>query len=493
MLRVTHVLTGAIVCLVVFAAMPSLGADAPDGPQLVHGKVAQVVLYRGQAQIVRSIILDDGQGALELIVTDLPVAVVRDSLFAEGSAGVEVRAVRYRKRAVGEEPREEVRKLDQQIEEVNDQIALNTKLQKMMADRVSYLDKLEGFVAPTAKSELAKGVLNVQTLEQITEFSFSQREAVVKNVVQLNKEQRQFKHELSLLQRRRGEITRGSSRTVHEAVLFLEKKGAGQQTVRLSYLVNNCGWSPAYSFRARSDNGVVQVEYNAVIQQMSGEDWDDVTLTLSTASPALSASGPGLAPFHVELAKASGAQAARGQRVLDRLKSIQDAQDQARITNAIATNQRDNLDTAWRVNVSANDYHMLELTSSTESLGLIRGEVSSRSEGPSLSYLLADTISLASRSDQQMVRIMQSDLEARFYYLASPILTSHVYREAVLVNTTDEDLLGGPVSVHLNGRFVGRTEIPTVARGQTFVVGVGADPQLRATRELVDRKQSIQM
>ena len=32
---------------------------------------------------------------------------------------------------------------------------------------------------------------------------------------------------------------------------------------------------------------------------MSGEDWKDVELTLSTASPALSAAAPGLAPFEV--------------------------------------------------------------------------------------------------------------------------------------------------------------------------------------------------
>src|SRR5262249_35575566 len=44
----------------------------------------------------------------------------------------------------------------------------------------------------------------------------------------------------------------------------------------------------------------------------------------------------------------------------------------------------------------------------------------------------------------------------------------------------------------LDGRFVGRGEIPTVARGQTFVVGFGADPQLRARRELAEKKDDVQ-
>ena len=39
---------------------------------------------------------------------------------------------------------------------------------------------------------------------------------------------------------------------------------------------------------------------------------------------------------------------------------------------------------------------------------------------------------------------------------------------------------------------MGRSEIPTVARGQTFVVGFGVNPQLRARRELASRTENVQ-
>jgi uncharacterized protein (TIGR02231 family) len=76
--------------------------------------------------------------------------------------------------------------------------------------------------------------------------------------------------------------------------------------------------------------------------------------------------------------------------------------------------------------------------------------------------------------------------------VAVPVLNTYVYREAELANSSDEDLLAGPITVYLNGRFVGRGEIPTVARGQTFVVGFGADPQLRSRRELADKQDDVQ-
>ncbi len=91
-----------------------------------------------------------------------------------------------------------------------------------------------------------------------------------------------------------------------------------------------------------------------------------------------------------------------------------------------------------------------------------------------------------------MVRVFQTTFKSAFYCVAAPVLTSQVYREAELLNTSDEDLLAGPITVYLEGRFMGRAEIMTVARGQTFVVGFGADPQLRARRELADRAENLQ-
>ena len=118
-----------------------------------------------------------------MVVADLPENVLGDSLFAEGSEAVEVRAVRYLTRAVGQEPRDEVRQLDAQIQEVADKLALNQKTQELLAKRTEYLDKLEGFVAPAAKLEASKGVLNADSLKALTTFSFEERQKVATEMV----------------------------------------------------------------------------------------------------------------------------------------------------------------------------------------------------------------------------------------------------------------------------------------------------------------------
>lgn len=455
------------------------------------GRVTHVTLYRGQALITRTVPLDGEKGIVDLVIGDLPEQVAPESLFAEAGDKVVVRAVRFRSRAVSDEPREEVRKLDEEIAAIREKIDVNGKNQQMLAKRTAYLDQLEGFVAPTAKTELSKGVLDAKSLQEMTTFTFEQRKIILTEQVTLEKEAKSLAEQLSLAERKRAEIAAGSSKTIREAVVFLDKLADGPESIRLNYLVNQAGWSPTYSFRADKDRTKVKVEYNALIQQLTGEDWQDVTLTLSTASPAISAAGPGLAPFHVSLVAAGTiAPMAKGD-VQQQVAQVRGRQFAANMDNRNSVSFGMNYTSSWAINSAANDIQCLVLTNPIDSL-TSADTSSTDGEGPNLTYALAGTVSLASRSDQQMVRIVQSDMKSQFYHVATPLLTSYVYREAELINDGNEDLLAGPINVYLDGRFVGRGEIPTVARGQSFVVGFGADPQLRTRHELASKTDDIQ-
>ena len=144
---------------------PASGASRSEG---VTGTVRRVTLYRGQALVTRRVPVEGAAGSLELVVSELPATIIDTSLYAESNEQLEVRAVRFRQRAVGEEPREEVRKLDQEIEAVQAELALNQKKTELAGQRLAYLDQLQGFVAPTASAELTSGVLNAETLKELT-------------------------------------------------------------------------------------------------------------------------------------------------------------------------------------------------------------------------------------------------------------------------------------------------------------------------------------
>ncbi len=462
------------------------------GQEHQAGRVTSVTLYRGQALVTRAVKIAGEEGGKELVVTDLPNNILGDSLFAEGT-GVDVRAVRFRTRAVGEEPRLEIRKLDEHIAQIQTEILRVQQTQKLLQQRMTYLDNLEKFVAGTGKTDLARGVLDAESLEKITVFTFEQRGQVLEQNLKLSEDLKKLDDELSLANRKRNELTGGHSRMIREAVVFLHKRGAGDAELKLNYLVQGAGWSPAYNLRAGKAGEVVQVEYNAIINQMTGEDWSDVELTLSTASPALSAACPGLAPFRVSLSNPAGNPQRKPDFMPLRQYGLSNQQLLAAARGQNTSWRLDrNREANWQMNDAINGICFVELTTGKDELRQLQLDMLQAAQEPSISYQIGTTVSLASRSDQQMVRISELSLPTELYHVATPVLSGYVYREAEIRNTGENDLLSGPVTVYLNGRFVGRTELPTVARGQTFVVGLGADSQLRTRRELVERTETAQ-
>ncbi|ELU37420.1 hypothetical protein AG1IA_08550 [Rhizoctonia solani AG-1 IA] len=83
-----------------------------------------------------------------------------------------------------------------------------------------------------------------------------------------------------------------------KASVVLSAKEACSIKLSLTYVVNGAGWKPAYELHAITDSKTQAIannatlHYHASILQTTGEDWEDVQLTLSTASSAYSSYVP---------------------------------------------------------------------------------------------------------------------------------------------------------------------------------------------------------
>ncbi len=486
----------------VFAALVLLVAPLRGQPAETTGKIDAVTVYRGQALVTRVIPLAGAAGLREIVVTALPEHVVPASLHAEGAGGVEVRSVRYRIRPVEQDVRAEVRALDEQICELQDRLTAAERQTQLIAERRTYLDRLEQFTATTASVELAQGVLNGDTLEKLSEYLLAQRRAHLEEELKLAREQRALREQLDVLGRQREVLTSGSARSQREAVVFAGVPEAGGE-LRLRYLVEHATWEPSYNIRADADRSGARVEYYAAIQQMSGEDWSDVSMTLSTASPTLTAKAPALTSLSIGLAPPQRADVSAPPDSGDYLQSRRElAQQQRQVESERAQHKGrssqprsaaasvpgdEELDVM--LNRVAGQLQVLDLVAA----GRVReGAARATAEGYSVVYAVAARTTLPSRADQQLIQIAALPMRGEFYKVAAPVLTSYVYEEANLVNDSMLVLLEGPVTTYVDGQFVGQSSIPNVAAGETFAVGFGIDSSLRAARELIDRKESTQ-
>jgi len=478
-----------------------LASAAPAKPQAASSRVESVTVYRGQAQVTRAVSVPAVAGELELIVGDLPSQVIGNSLHASGPTGVTIRSVQFRSQAVAEEPLKEVAELDAQIKALNRQIFDNGQRLAVLTARNAYADKLEAFAAPTAKVELTQGVLNAETLGKVTEQLFAIRSETAEQTIRITHETEDLQEKLALVQRKRAELTRESGKAVREAVIFLTAEGKQAQTLHLSYLVGSANWSPAYNIRLAEGGNVAEVEYLAQVQQMTGEDWNAVKLSLSTATPLMNAKSPPLVPLWVDLFGESGGKKGLLSS-LDKAKNPSDyalsqetvSQSQYSALNvwAAAGKREEVADAGWDLNRNAAERQRLELNVEGEVIRKLHSwKLEPAEEGLAVSYALGGSMTLASRSDSQLVQVAKLTLPAETYYQAIPLLTGYVYQAAEVTNKSDLPLLAGPYSAYIGGEFVGRGDLYLVARGQKATVGFGVDTQLRCSRELVDKSDTI--
>lgn len=492
------------------AAVAGCALSAFADPVQVKGVIDEVTVYRGQALVSRDVKVE-GTGLVEVLVTDLPEHVVPASLYAEaGAGGAEVRSVRFRVRPVMQDVNEAVRKLDDQIRALDDKLRAAGKKGELLAEHRAYLAKLEAFIAPAANIEISKGVLNAETLTSLTQLLLTQRQTIADADLKLGLEQRELNEQKTLAVRERDTIAGRSNRTVREAVVLINMpQGAKGGSLHLKYLVDAAGWSPSYTVRADGKKDKVLVEYHAAIQQMSGEDWGDVAMTLSTATPNLVSRAPELKPMLVSLAAAAASQPAQSQgdyqNVRKELASRQREADTRRSMNGSQKAQAFDgkaedrgqmlggavMEADQALNTLASDMQLLDLLSK-DRVVRVSSTSQKREEGLSITYTLASRTSLPSRADVQQVQIAAMTMPAEFYKVATPVLTEYVYDEASVSNDSKIVLLAGPVAAYAEGRFVGSGDVATIAGGERFIVGFGIDSSLRASRELVEKTDNVQ-
>jgi uncharacterized protein (TIGR02231 family) len=480
MKNLTKILTPAIVVIGLLVSTTS--GDTPT----TTGAISKVTVYRGQALVTRTIDIDLPAGASELIVKGLPARIVSESIYAQTSDNVKVLSVRYREYAVSQDTREEVKQLDAQIEEVEYKIKCADRDLKHFEHYGKMFDELKSFTITAEHADLNRGLLTYEPIEKLAELIERKAFEYHKRITELQDQIVELEKEKELLQRKRSQLQAGHSRTERQAVLFLNNDSGRKASIELSYLVNSANWQQQYNLRADPQKSNVLIEYNAVVNQASGENWDGVALSLSTAQPTMVAAPPILEPMLVGLSRPA------------QVQQVEQIQWDAGRTRQYQMNRRANFQkgiaASKELNQLAMDNQTFIFNSSRRQLQEYQQQIAeiSRTEGLSVTYNLPGKLTLPSRNDQQLITIASITTEADFTLIATPLLTDYVYLQAEILNDSDTVFLPGQASIFRNGEFVGKGNMPQVTIGEKFTAGFGIDSQVQVTHEIEDKKTHIQ-
>ena len=444
-------------------------------------KIDAVTVFPQGAEVTRTAKVRLEAGEHVIVLPDLIGQAIETSIRVEGKATgkLEIGSVDTRRTPVlSGDPAiigSARKKLEDDIQKQQDTRAGLDDIIKVAEAQKAYLDnlaKLPTLPVPVAANTVAPredwGALfttiatrMAETAKTMTDSRIKQRE-IDKTIVDLQKE-------LATVGRVGGNRLEVRINAAAAAPL--------DATLTVRYQVGGANWTPLYDARLSTGDKAtapkLSIARRAQITQQTGEDWDDVTLALSTTRPGRATAAPDLNMLSVDFLPD---QLERG-----RLESNAPAapvpmakQSAGRgVASGGMDAARDKLAEADRKDEDVSDRRAQATIGAFQAVFDIPGRASIKTTG-----------------EAKRVEIAKDELEPGLIIRTVPRLdqTAYLYAKLVLAKTASP-LLPGQVALFRDGVFVGQGRMPQLAPGEDHELGFSADDRVKVKRVVLEDKK----
>jgi len=423
----------------------------------VEAAPSEVVVYADRALTTRSVTLDLGSGDQEVVFTGLPARTLSDSVTADASGPGELFGIDMRRVTASQTADARVAEIQEEIQALQDQRRVAKDEEAAATAELSMLDTSRTESAKALSSQLLAGDdgpgrarrLRASLAEQETRARTTVREA--------QRRTRELNERISALERERTQL--GSSATdTWTAIVRLDLARAGRVTVDLSYLVTGATWRPHYDLRGTADTGKVALALSALVSQRTGEDWDDVKLTVSSAQPSRGTVVPTLDPFWL--------------RRYTPPPAPRPARAKAAAAPAAAMAEEE-LDMAFE-DVMPEPEPMVVATAA------VQVQLSATA------FTVAHPEDVAADGTERKVLLTNESLEAVLRHVIVPRIDPRAFLVGEVTNTATFPLLAGEAGVFLDDAYLGDFMLETVAPGDEFDIAFGVDDRVTVKRKPED-------
>lgn len=453
----------SIVLLLVIAPIAAHAAEVE-----VQSRVGKVTVYQHSAEVVRSGTARLQSGRNTLVFSGIPDRLNPDSMRVGGSGlgRITIGSVEFKTRYLKEEFSPEAKALDDKIRGVERQIAAL----RASKDRIESQKKLLSEIAldtstPTDKGEMLRP-RSAQEMSQVLSFISDSGSRLDNELLELNTKLENMERELQALRQERTSL-QPSQKSESVVEVLVDAQGAAEVNLELSYQVPGASWRPAYNLHSDSNEKgeTFKLETYALVRQSTGEAWKDVELILSTAQAHIGLNRPHPVSRAVDIAPPIAPIAPAGRSKSAVMRGGADIAGE--LEGAVM-----NMQAAAMAPQEAAPLE--EQTAEVSRLGVSV-------------FKLPGKVSLASDGSQEKLKLNVSELKGRVTNVAVPALQSHVYREAIVTNSSEAPLLPGLISVFSDGIFVGKHMLQFTQPDKEMRLPVGLSDELVITRRQTRR------
>jgi len=422
----------------------------------VPSQIKEVTLFSGQAMVKREAFTTVQKGLNELFLEIEAFRIDKDSITAKIFGAGEIFSVQFKKIPIKESPRENIKALEQKINELK-------KLKRVLTDKKEVLNKEESFLVSLIDfskiqipQEIKTSFPNMEDLTKTLIFLSSnfqkindEKQSLDASIEEIEKEIKVLQEELKALRRPVKKV-----RKVIEILFNAEK----EQKIRIvaDYLTKNANWGPLYKVSVPMALSEIDLTMFSKILQKTGENWNHVSLSISNVIPLSGVRLPYLSSWLLDVPRPRAKLVGKTGRL---------AYEEA----APAIDE-----------VKGKDYPEIPTQEAAFTTAVKR-------ELPfSFEYRIPQTINIESRNKETILPLFTKKMQGDSYYYAVPKRSPLTF--LVCKTKADKELLSGPLNVYFGGRYIGKTHLSEKKAGEEFHLSLGADREVMVRREKVKDK-----
>jgi uncharacterized protein (TIGR02231 family) len=464
--------TRAAVTLLLLS-LPMTAADAAD--LRAPSRIDAVTVFPSGAEVTRLLKVRIPAGEHTVVVDDLPVGAVGNSIRVEGrgSGQLLIGSVDSRRgfttRAEQETTAAERKRLEREIEKVSDErAALEAAIEAANAQKKLFEGLAELPSKPVPVGAQPPAPTDWGALGQLIG---DRTLAIQRSILDTQHKIREVDRRIEDLNKALAALAPAQEERT-EVKVSVSAPAALEADLTIKYQIGNAAWTPIYEARlstgSRTEAPKLRLIRRASIQQRTGEAWENVALSLSTTRPAQGSQAPDLQPLLVDAVDPPPP------RPLPAPRAAAEMVGSAAPPPPAAAMMRS-----------------APVTMAADSAPKVAEEVRATIEGNAFQALYGITgrQTVTGNGEAKRVQIDATDLDPTLTVRTVPKRDPKAFLYAKLTTPRTTAILAGLVALFRDNTYVGNARFPQLAPGEDHEFGFGQDDNVVVKYAVTDEKR----
>ncbi|MHA1770377.1 MAG: mucoidy inhibitor MuiA family protein [Candidatus Thorarchaeota archaeon] len=421
-------------------------------------KTKEVTVFTDGARVTREGEVALREGEQEIVIRGLSRFTKTDSVRLAGLGTANLLNITVEQDAQLRTDQSELKKLQDELRQLKrKRQSINDRIDRTQK-AIAQLIRLTQIVSTERAHQIAMGKVEPKSIEgddELFELIADKRKSIREDHKKIEK----LDLEITKVQEKIYSLDNSSYDIRFKVIVRLDAKQAEKIPLQVIYQVMSASWTPKYDVDLRTDG--TKIKRLAMIANRTLEDWNDVELTVSTASSRpIEATEPN--PYYVGVWRPRPPPMARSPKLL--MKKAAPAPE---------------------AKIEAFDLVAEAAPEPEAELEEEYAEVE-QSVGGVIAYKVPGKTTITSGGDPKPVTLTEETFESRrLYYWNAYAMPGPVVLEEI--TNGDSTILPGEAKVYADGDYVGESAMEKVAPGEKFKIGTREAFDVRTEKKLLHK------